>query len=73
MKVVLCRAVQDDESILFGQAEAAVSAALAVLGRGGDPAAAAAAAEAAAAEAEAPAIAATAGGSNGPQVGAAGL
>ena len=61
----LCISVaQDDENILFAQAEAAVTAALAVLGRGGAPAAAAAAAETAAAEAEEAAVAAAAGSGN---------
>lgn len=51
---------QDDEAILFAQAEAAVAAALAVLGNGGALPAATAAAEAAAADAEAAAVAAAA-------------
>jgi hypothetical protein len=62
----VCYVLQDDERILFAQAEAAVAAALAVLGRGGAPAAAAAAAENAAAEAEAAAVVAAGGGE--PQV-----
>lgn len=56
---------QDDESILYAQAEAAVTAALSVLGNGGAAPAAAAAAEAAAADAEAAAVAAAAAGGGG--------
>lgn len=52
--------MQDDEQILFAQAEAAVAAALSVLGNGGAPAAAAAAAENAAADAHEAAVAAAA-------------
>lgn len=51
---------QDDEAVLFAQAEAAVAAALSVLGNGGALPAAAAAAESAAADAEAAAVAAAA-------------
>jgi hypothetical protein len=59
--------LQDDEAVLYAQAEAAVTAALAVLGNGGAPPAAAIAAESAAANAEAAAVAAAAaaGGSSG--------
>lgn len=52
--------LQDDESILYAQAEAAVAAALTVLGNGGALPAATAAAETAAADAETAAVAAAA-------------
>jgi hypothetical protein len=67
VRVPVCTATQDDEAVLFTQAEAAVAAALSVLGNSGAPPAAAAAAESAAADAEAAAVAAAAaaGGSSG--------